>query len=76
MLLLLDSGDDSIENIDVVLEHNQQKVEPVLILVTANESWSRPSTPRCWKGYDYQIQQVIRLIERTIDKHVQSLLIP
>ena len=31
---------------------------------------------RTWNGYDYQVRRVIRLSERTIDKHGQALLIP
>ncbi len=33
-------------------------------------------TKREWQGYEYTVRQVIRLIERTIDKHGQILLIP
>lgn len=105
LLLRLDGGNDSIENIDVVLEHNQQHPEhaDVDFLIKWNPrrqdkqdwldqaeqqaSWTYPregkrvgvysiQTTRHWQGYDYQIRQVIRVIERTIDKHGQSLLIP
>ncbi len=37
--------------------------------------FSHQST-RHWQGYDYQVRQIIRLTERTIDKHGQALLIP
>ncbi|MFT6754436.1 MAG: hypothetical protein ACJA2O_004643 [Candidatus Azotimanducaceae bacterium] len=37
--------------------------------------FSQPSM-RHWQGYDYQVRQVIRFTERTIDKHGQALLIP
>ena len=33
-------------------------------------------TTRQWKGYDYNVRQVIRLTERTIDRQGQRLLIP
>jgi hypothetical protein len=33
-------------------------------------------TTRQWRGYEYNIRQVIRLTERTRDKHGQTLLLP
>lgn len=33
-------------------------------------------TTRQWQGYEYSIRQVIRLTERTINKHGQNLVIP
>jgi hypothetical protein len=105
LLLRLDGGNGSIENIDVVLEHNQHYPDQIDVdflikwnprrqdkqdwLEQAEQQaiWSNPrdgkrigiysiQTTRHWQGYDYQIRQVIRVIERTIDKHGQSLLIP
>ena len=34
------------------------------------------SVTRTWQGHDYQARRVIRLSERTVDKHGQALLIP
>lgn len=33
-------------------------------------------TTRQWKGYEYSVRQVIRITERTIDRHGQCLLVP
>lgn len=105
LLLRLDGGNDSIENIDVVLEHNQAFADraPVDFLIKWNprkeskddwlayaEQHSRWETPRDgkrvavfsvdhqrqWKGYEYTVRRVMRLIERTIDKKGQLLLTP
>jgi hypothetical protein len=104
LLLRLDGGNDSIENIDVVLKHNLQYPDQtdVGFLIKWNPrrqdkrdwleqaeqqaNWIYPregkrvgvhsiKTTRHWQGYDYKIRQVIRVIERTIEKHGQSLLI-
>jgi hypothetical protein len=104
-LLRLDGGNDSIKNIDVVLEHNLQYPDQtdVDFLIKWNPrrqdkrdwleqaeqqaTWIYPregkrvgvysiKTTRHWQGNDYKIRQVIGVIERTIDKHGQSLLIP
>ena len=105
LLLRLDGGNDAIENIDVVLEHNQQheSLAPVDFVIKWNprkqdkESWleqaeqlgtweyPRPGkrvavfsvqTTRQWQGYEYSVRQVIRLTERSIDKHGQRLVLP
>ncbi|MCP3672073.1 MAG: hypothetical protein GY814_16885 [Gammaproteobacteria bacterium] len=34
------------------------------------------SHERTWRGYQYQVRRGMRVIERTIDKHGQSLLVP
>ncbi len=105
LLLRLDGGNDSIENIDVILEHNQSNANltPVDFLIKWNPrkqdkthwlglaeqrghwEYSREGkrvavfsvqTSRQWRGYEYTVRQIIRLTERTIDKHGQTLLIP
>jgi hypothetical protein len=105
LLLRLDGGNDSIENIDVVLEHNQADPQktPVDFIIKWNlrkESkdewldyaeqhgeWESPREgkrvalfsvehQRQWQGYDYRVRRVMRLVERTIDKRGQKLLIP
>lgn len=105
LLLRLDGGNDSIENIDIVLEHNLQNPEQADIdfLIKWNPrrqdkedwlqqaqqhgAWTYPrdgkrvavfshQSTRDWQGYEYEVRQVIRLTERTIDKHGQALLIP
>ncbi|MFQ5574247.1 MAG: IS1380 family transposase [Terriglobia bacterium] len=105
LLLRLDGGNDSIENIDLVLEHNQAFTDrmPVDFLIKWNprkeskddwlayaEQHGRWETPRDgkrvavfsvdhyreWKGYEYRVRRVMRLVERTIDKKGQLLLTP
>lgn len=105
LLLRLDGGNDSIENIDIVLEHNLQNPDQTEIdflikwnprrqdkedwLAQAEQQgvWAYPregkrvatfsqQSTRHWQGYDYQVRQIIRLTERSIDKHGQTLLIP
>lgn len=105
ILLRLDGGNDAIENIEVVLAHNEQdaeraavdflikwnprKEDPVEWLEYAEKhalwSESRPgkrvalfdvTETRHWKGYEYHVRRVMRVIERTIDKHGQALLVP
>ncbi len=105
LLLRLDGGNDSIENIDIVLEHNQsnKNLVPVDFLIKWNPRkqdktnwldiaeqqghWEYPregkriavfsvQNTRHWRSYEYTVRQVIRLTERTIDKHGQTLLIP
>lgn len=105
LLLRLDGGNDAIENIDVILEHNQQNPlsPPVDFIIKWNPRqqdkekwlelaeqlghWKYPrvgkrvavfsvQATRYSKGYEYSIRQVIRLTERTIDKHGQKLLFP
>ena len=105
ILLRLDGGNDAIENIEVVLTHNEQfnEIDPVDFLIKWNprrrdpETWleyaekhgccnePRPGKrvflfdvmeKRLWQGYEYTLRRVMRVIERTIDKQGQALLIP
>lgn len=105
ILLRLDGGNDSIENIEVVLTHNEchadqmpvdyiikwnpRKEDPRYWLGEAEKQarWSYPrpgkreglftvEVKRCWKGYEYTLSRVMRVIERTIDKTGQHLVIP
>jgi len=103
VLLRLDSGNDAIENVEVVLEHNAtdepgvdfiikwnpRKEDPQTWLAYAQEN-ARFTQPRPGKrvavfdyivrryyhGYEYQLRRVMRVIERTIDKKGQTLLVP
>jgi len=105
LLLRLDGGNDAIENVDIVLEHNrmypaeadvdflikwnprQQDKSQWLEIAEKKARWTTPragkrvgifslQTTRQWKGYEYSVRQVIRITERTIDKHGQTLLMP
>ncbi len=105
LLLRLDGGNDAIENIEVVLAHNEahEDLPAVDFLIKWNPrredkadwlaiaeqkgKWTYPregkrvalfsvQTTRHWKGHDYSVRRVIRIIERTIDKHGQRLLVP
>lgn len=105
LLLRLDSGNDSIENMDVILEHNAAFAEQIAVdfLIKWNprqenktdwlsyaEQHGRWETPRegkrvalfdiehkrIWKGYEYTVRRVMRVVERTIDKKGQWLLEP
>ncbi len=104
ILLRLDSGNDAMENIDVVLEHNAQHPDDLLVhylikwnprqqdhqrwLIHAEEhgEWSEPrpgkrvalftvNETRIHNGYEYPLRRVMRVIERSIDKHGQPLLL-
>ena len=103
VLLRLDSGNDAIENVEVVLEHNEmddsgvdfiikwnpRKEDPQAWLAYAQENarFTQPrpgkrvavfddTVTRHYKGYEYQLRRVMRVIERTIDKKGQTLLVP
>ena len=103
VLLRLDSGNDAIENVEVVLEHNEsdepgvdfiikwnpRKEDPQEWLAYAEENarFTQPrpgkrvaifdyTVTRHYKGYEYQLRRVMRVIERTIDKKGQALLVP
>ena len=105
LLLRLDGGNDSIENVDIVLEHNAQCPDksPVDFIFKWNPRKEDPQQwleyaerkarwtveregkrvavfsvyhERVWKGYHYKVRRVMRVIERTIDKHGQLLLTP
>ncbi len=103
VLLRLDSGNDAIENVEVVLEHNEidepgvdfiikwnpRKEDPQAWLAYAQENarFTQPrpgkrvaifdyTVTRHYKGYEYQLRRVMRVIERTIDKKGQALLVP
>lgn len=102
VLLRLDSGNDAIENVEVVLEHNEtdepgvdfiikwnpRKEDPQEWLAYAEENarFTKPrpgkrvavfdyTVTRHYKGYEYQLRRVMRVIERTIDKKGQALLV-
>ena len=105
LLLRLDGGNDAIENIEVVLAHNEQHPDqaPVDFIIKWNPRkedpqdwlnlaqkqavWTEPrpgkrvglfdvNVTRRWNGYDYTVRRIMRVIERTIDKHGQHLAIP
>ncbi len=105
LLLRLDGGNDSIENIDIVLEHNKSYPGKAAVDFTIKwnprtqnkgdwldyaEQYGRWETPRegkrvalfsvehkrQWKGHEYSVWRVMRLVERTIDKKGQLLLTP
>ena len=108
MLLRLDSGNDALENIAVVLSHNEhhpeaakahylikwnprkERAEDWLAYAESDEAAAQWSTPRAGKrvalfsviedrldeAYEYPLRRVMRLTERTIDKHGQALLVP
>ncbi|WP_419637196.1 IS1380 family transposase [Thiolapillus sp.] len=105
LLLRLDGGNDAIENIEVVLAHNEahedlpavdflikwnprrQDKADWLAIAEQKGKWTYPregkrvalfsvQTTRHWKGHNYSVRRVIRIIERTIDKHGQRLLVP
>ena len=105
LLSRLDGGNDSIENVDIVLEHNEQFPEkpPVDFIIKWNPRKEDPQHwldhaernaewtvvregkrvavfsiyhQKVWKGYEYTVRRVMRVIERTIDKHGQVLLAP
>jgi len=105
LLLRLDGGNDAVENIDVVLTHNEQhaKDAPVDFIIKWNPRkedpqawldiarkkarWSEPrpgkrvglfevSVKRQWNGYEYSLRRIMRVVERTIDKHGQHLILP
>lgn len=105
ILLRLDGGNDAIENIEVILTHNEQtegqapvdflikwnprKEDPVEWLAYAERhgQWSEPRDgkrvalfdvreKRLWKGYEYTLRRVMRVVERRVDKRGQVLLVP
>jgi hypothetical protein len=105
ILLRLDGGNDAVENIEVILSHNEQTEDqaPVDFLIKWNPrkedpaewlayaerhgEWEAPRVgkrvgrfevqeKRTWKGYAYSLRRVMRVTERTIDKHGQALLVP
>lgn len=105
ILLRLDGGNDSIENIDVILEHNQTNPSKTSVdfiikwnprqadkdewldYAEKNSQWETPREgkrvavfhvehTRLWKGYEYRICRVMRIVERTIDNKGQHLLTP
>ncbi len=105
ILLRLDGGNDAIENIAVVMEHNEQHPDnvPVHYLIKWNPrqqdphrwlayaeehgQWSEPragkrvalftvTETRIHDGHEYSLRRVMRVIERSIDKRGQPLLLP
>jgi hypothetical protein len=102
ILLRLDGGNDAIENIEVVFEHNERylgaapvhylikwnprKEDPERWLTYAEEhgEWTEPRPgkrvalfevreTRTHNGYAYPLRRVMRVVERTIDKHGQAV---
>ena len=105
LLLRLDGGNDSLDNVDVVFNHNKNIPEHggVDFLIKWNPrredqlqwhdyaieeaEYEQPREgKRVWvfsiehertrNGYDYKIRRVMRVVERSIDKRGQSLLVP
>jgi len=92
ILLRLEGGNDAIENIATVLAHNEQTTEqpPVDFLIKWNprresrEEWLAyaeahaqwTQQEKTWQGDDYSLPRVMRVIERSVDKHGQQLLVP
>jgi hypothetical protein len=103
VLLRLDGGNDALDNVEVVLAHNESDAVGVDFLSKWNprtedrHSWlehaqenaefsePRPGkrqwvfdleTTRLRGGYEYTVRRVMRVIERTIDKRGQALLVP
>ena len=103
LLLRLDGGNDALDNIDVVLEHNEGDEVGVDFLIKWNPRKEDPNEWLAWaeehsrfthprpgkrvavfnyqvtryrKGYEYQLRRVMRVIERTIDKKGQGLVVP
>lgn len=107
LLLRLDGGNDSIENVEVLLDFNEAckqsgRTGTEFIIKwnprqedkwewlgyaekhghwTQNRDGKRTAlfTVKCerqWKGYDFTMHRVMRVVERTIDRHGQHLLEP
>lgn len=105
LLLRLDGGNDSIENIDVILEHKQlypknaavdfiikwnprqEDKDEWLTYAEKQGRWEYPREgkrvalfdvehTRQWRGCEYKVWRVMRIVERTIDKKGQHLLTP
>ena len=103
LLLRLDGGNDALDNIDVVLEHNETDAVGVDFIIKWNprkedpQEWlayaqeharftkTRPGkrvavfnfqVTRYRKGYEYQLRRVMRVVERTMDRKGQALLVP
>ncbi len=75
--------------VDFIIKWNPRRVDKEAWLKTAEQQgcWDTPreckrsaifseTVTRSWRGYDYEVRRVIRLTERTINKHGQALLIP
>ncbi len=75
--------------IDFIIKWNPRKKETDHWLTIAEKQalWTIPRpgkrvgifsvmVERHWKGYDYKIRRVMRVVERTIDKQGQCLVIP
>ena len=74
--------------VDFLIKWNPRKEDPVQWLAYAEQhgQWEEPRPgkrvalfevreQRRWKGYEYSLRRVMRVIERTIDKHGQRLLV-
>jgi hypothetical protein len=75
--------------VDFLIKWHPRKKDPVESLDYAEEHavWGEPGAgkrvalldvmeTRRWRGYEYRVRRVERIIERTIDKHDQALLLP
>ena len=106
VLLRLDSGNDAIENIQVIndyqAQHPDRKIDFIikwnprnekhhtddwLALAEKEAAWDEPragkrvgvwimTVTRFWNGKEYTLKRVMRLIERTIDRDGQRLVLP
>lgn len=107
LLLRLDSGNDAIENVDLVLDFNESQekanLQEVSFIIKWNPrqedrqkwldtaelhgNWTQDregkrtalftvEINRPWKGNEYTLSRVMRVIERTIDSKGQHLLTP
>lgn len=75
--------------IDFLIKWNprRERREDWLAYAQAHAQWTQPrkgkrvacfwvQEKKLWQGYDYTLPRVMRVIERTIDKHGQQLLVP
>ncbi len=75
--------------VDFIIKWNPRREDKDAWLKAAQQhgAWSYPregkrtalfseTVVRQWRGYEYTLRRVLRVTERTIDKHGQSLLIP
>jgi hypothetical protein len=75
--------------VDFLIKWNprQESPEDWLAYAEQHAQWETPregkrvaqfriQTTRQWKGYEYRLSRVMRVIERTIDKHGQTILLP
>jgi hypothetical protein len=76
-------------SVDFLIKWNprRERREDWLAYAQGHARWTEPregkrvacfwvQEEKTWQGYDYKLPRVMRVIERTIDKHGQSLLVP